>query len=285
MWWKTAVVVLVVLALALLIANLYGAYRWKKSTKGLYAQIEDARVPPPSLSYVPSDLADLPAPVQRYLRTVLKEGQPLISTVRVEHVGTFNMSTSGEQWLSFESEQRVVTMRPGFVWDARIRMAPLMTVRVHDAYVQGDGVLTAKLFGFLTVMKQPPTPELAQGELMRFLAESAWYPTVLLPDQGVTWEAVDDTHARATLTDGNVTVALTFAFDEQGLISSVSAEGRYREVDGEHILTPWQGRFWDYEWRDGMLIPLEGEVTWLLDEGELPYWRGHIQRIEYEYAR
>jgi hypothetical protein len=31
-----------------------------------------------------------------------------------------------------------------------------------------------------------------------------------------------------------------------------------------------------------MLIPLEGEVAWLLPEGAKPYWRGVIARIEYE---
>jgi len=163
-------------------------------------------------------------------------------------------------------------------------MAPAMTVHVHDAYVAGEGVLTAKLFGLLTVMKQSSTPELAQGELMRFFAEAAWYPTALLPSQGVVWEAIDDTQARATLTDGITTVELVFQFDAEGLISSVRSGERYREVDGALVATTWQGRFWNYELRDGMLIPLDGEVAWLLPEGPKPYWRGRIQRIEYEYA-
>ena len=171
------------------------------------------------------------------------------------------------------------------VADARIRMTPAVTVHVHDAYVAGEGLLTAKLFGLLTVMKQSGTPELAHGELIRFFAEAAWYPTALLPSQGVVWEAIDDTQASATLNDGITTVKLVFQFDAQGLISSVRSEGRTREVDGGQVVTPWQGRLWDYELRDGMLIPLEGEVAWLLQEGLKPYWRGRIQRIEYEYAQ
>ena len=120
---------------------------------------------------------------------------------------------------------------------------------------------------------------------MRFFAEGAWYPTALLPSQGVVWTAIDDTHAGATLSDGTTTVKLVFQFDTQGLISSVRSNGRYRAVDGVLAATPWQGRFWDYELRDGMLIPLEGEVAWLLQEGPKPYWRGRIQRIRYEYAQ
>ena len=284
MWWKVIVVALVVLAFVITAAILYGTKRWQLDTRGLHTRIGAARVPITRKSYDPRELEGLPAPVQRYFQAVLKEGQPLIAAVSVEHTGTFNMSETGEQWKPFRSTQRVITQRPGFVWDARIRMAPGMTVHVYDAYVAGEGVLTAKLFGLLTVMKQSSTPELAQGELMRFFAEAAWYPTALLPSQDVVWEAIDDTQARATLTDGTTTAELVFQFDDQGLISSVRSDGRYREVDGALVATPWQGRLWNYELRDGKLIPLDGEVTWLLPEGPKPYWRGRIQRIEYEYA-
>jgi hypothetical protein len=34
-----------------------------------------------------------------------------------------------------------------------------------------------------------------------------------------------------------------------------------------------------------MQVPLEGEVAWLLPEGAKPYWRGHIIKLSYEFAR
>lgn len=282
MWWKVIAIVLVVLVFVLAMAILAGAYRWRSDTSELHTRMEAARVPIAPTAYDPRELEGLPAPVQRYFRTVLKEGQPLVEAISIEHTGTFNMGETKEQWKPFSSTQSVVIQRPGFIWDARIRMAPGMTAHVHDAYIAGDGILTAKLFGLLTVMKQPSTPELAHGELMRFFAEAAWYPTALLPSQGVTWEAIDDSQASATLTDGTVTVKLVFQFDAEGLISSVRSDGRYRAVDGVQVAAPWQGRFWGYETQDGMLVPLDGEVEWLLANGPKPYWRGRIQRIQYE---
>lgn len=284
MWLKVIVFAIIVLVFVITVAILFGANRWQSYTRKLHTKMEAVRLPISPESYSPRECDGLPSPVQRYFRAVLKEGQPLAAAVRLEHTGTFNMSETGEQWKPFNSTQHIVTQRPGFVWDARIRMMPLLNVFIHDAYIAGEGVLTAKLFGFLTVMEQPGTPELAQGELMRFFAEAAWYPTALLPSQGVIWEAIDDTQAIATLSDGSTTVRLVFQFDARGLISSVRSDGRYREVDGMLVATPWQGRFWDYELRDNMLIPLEGSVEWLLPEGPKPYWRGHIQQIEYEYA-
>lgn len=285
MRWKVISIAIIVLAgVAIAVAIRYGAKRWQAKTKELQTEMEAVRLPIAPASYDSGELENLPQPVQRYFRTVLKEGQPLVAAVSLAHTGTFNMSETGEQWKPFASTQRVITRRPGFVWDARIQMAPALPVFVYDAYIAGEGMLTAKPFGLLTVMEQPSTPELAQGELMRFLAEGTWYPTALLPSQGVVWEAIDDTQASVTLTDGPTTAKLVFQFEAQGLIRTVRSEGRYRDVDGVPVATPWEGRFWDYAWRGGMLIPLEGEVAWLLQDGPKPYWRGRIQRIEYEYA-
>src|SRR6202008_2673629 len=100
------------------------------------------------------------------------------------------------------SDQRVITQCPGFDWNARIVVAPGFTVYVHDAYVGREGILDAKLLGLVTLAESRGTPEIARAELMRFLAEAAWYPTALLPSQGVQWEAVDDCSARASLVDG-----------------------------------------------------------------------------------
>ena len=143
------------------------------------------------------ELERLPAPVQRYLRAVLEDGQPIVAAVSVEHTGTFDLGKKAEQWKPFTSTQRVITRRPGFDWDARVAMVPGLAVRVHDAYVAGEGILHAALLGLVPLVNLRGTGEVAQGELMRFFAEAAWYPTALLPSQGVRWEAVDDRAARA----------------------------------------------------------------------------------------
>lgn len=282
---KIVLLSLVALGAICSLAVLYGVWHWQTATRALHARLEAARLSILPTRYDLRELAGLPAPVQRYFRAVLKDGQPLVAAVEVEHAGTFNMSESGEQWRPFTSSQRVVTRRPGFVWDGRVSMMPGLTVRVHDAYVAGEGILHATLFGLVTLVNLRGTPEVAQGELMRYFAEAAWYPTALLPSQGVRWEAVDDGSAKATLKDGDTSLTLLFRFNDAGFIDSVRAEARGRSVDGAVVPTPWEGRWWSYEMRDGMRVPLEGEVAWLLPEGPRPYWRGRITRLVYEFAQ
>lgn len=283
--WKTVLLILLGLAVILAGALLYGSRRWQSATKAMHERLEAARLPIDPKTYSASELEGLPAPVQRYFRAVLQEGQPIIAAVNVQHTGTFNMDETADRWVPFTSSQRVVTRRPGFDWDARMPMMPGLPVRVHDAYIAGEGILHASLFGLVSVMDMRGTPEVAQGELMRFFAESSWYPTALLPSQGIQWQAVDDTSATATLRDGDLELTMLFLFDENDLIEAVRAEARGRTVGKEIIPTPWEGRFSHYERRDGMLIPLEGEVAWLLPEGPKPYWRGRIANIQYEFAQ
>lgn len=282
MWLKMTLFLILGLVVVIAAALAFGASRWQSATEEMHAKLEAVHLPNNSPTYNANELDDLPAPVQRYFRAVLSDDQPMVSRVSVAHTGTFNMSESGEQWKPFTSTQHVTTRPPGFVWNGRITMMPGLPVRVHDAYVAGEGILRASLFGLITLADMRGTPAMDQGELMRYLAEAAWYPTALLPSQGVQWEAVDDTSARATLQDGDTRVSLFFLFDEVGLIESVRAEARGRTVAGKVIATPWEGRWSHYALRDGMRIPIEGEVAWLLPEGRKPYWRGRITEISFE---
>ena len=36
--------------------------------------------------------------------------------------------------------------------------------------------------------------------------------------------------------------------------------------------------------RDGMRVPLEGEVAWITPAGRKPYWRGTLDSTRYEFA-
>jgi hypothetical protein len=96
---------------------------------------------------------------------------------------------------------------------------------------------------------------------------------------------VDAVSARATLTDGPVSLTLTFHFDADGTMRSVRAEARGRTVGGRIVMTPWEGRWSDVQLRDGMRVPMAGEVAWLTPQGRKPYWRGTITSMQYAFAR
>jgi hypothetical protein len=284
-WINGLVLALVAIAAVMVALVAYGTVRWANSTKLLVLRLEGARMPAITSRYDAHELDSLPAPVERYFRAVLTDGQPIVSAVTVEHTGTFNLKQPGEQWKPFTSRQRVVTRRPGFVWNARIAMVPGLNVFVHDAYVGGEGILNPAILGLLSLADPVEAGVLAQGEFVRFFAETAWYPTALLPSQGVHWEAVDDQSAKATFADGKVSVTMLVNFTGADLIESVRVAARAAMVGKAVVMTPWEGRMSNYQMRNGMLIPLTCEAAWLRPEGRAPYWRGTISSLTYEFYK
>ena len=284
-WINGLVLALVAIATVMVALVAYGTVRWADSTKLLVLRLEGARMPAITSRYDAHELDSLPAPVERYFRAVLTDGQPIVSAVTVEHTGTFNLKQPGEQWKPFTSRQRVVTRRPGFVWNARIAVVPGLNVFVHDAYVDGEGILNPAILGLLSLADPVEAGVLAQGEFVRFFAETAWYPTALLPSQGVHWDAVDDRSAKATLADGKVSVTMLVKFNGADLIESVRVAARAAMVGKAVVMTPWEGRMSNYQMRDGMLIPLACEAAWLRPEGRAPYWRGTISSLNYEFYK
>jgi len=285
--WTASGIGLVVAAGIGLVA--FGSARWQAATRTQMALLEAARVPTPAGRYDAREIDGLPAPVQRYFRAVLKDGQPLIAAATFGFVGTFNMSAQSPgsgQWKPFTSTQRAVVHHPGFLWNGRVEMLPGVTAHVHDSYIAGDGRLHAALLGLVTVADVQGGHEAARGELMRYFAEMVWYPTALLPSQGVRWEAVDERSANATLVDGPITLSLLFGFDEAGLITSMHADARGVSVgrDGVTVMAPWECRASHYGLRDGMMVPTRGEAAWMRPEGRKPDFIGKLTSLIYEFA-
>jgi len=286
LWLGIILGALVVIAIGL---RAVGASRWARMIRTHATQIESGsvdargRLPSPA-RFDPRELEGLPAPVQRYFRAVLEDGQPIISAATLEMTGTMNMSATSEQWKPFTSRQQVVTRKPGFLWDAEVAMFPGLPAHVEDSYITGHGRLIAKVFGLFTVADSQGTGEIARGEFMRYFAESPWYPTALLPSQGVRWQAVDDACANATLVDGPITLTLLFRFNDAGLIASVRAESRGAGVgkDGVMVMLPWDCALSDYQPQGGMLIPMTGEAAWVRPEGRKVYFVGRVKKLSYE---
>jgi hypothetical protein len=217
-----------------------------------------------------AEVRELPAPVVRYFAFALSPGQPIPAGARLLQHGTFAMRPN--EWSSFSAVEEFVVGPPGFVWDARISMKPFGSVRVRDRYRDADGSMLAKFAALVPVVDQRGTPEMAMASLQRYLAEAPWLPTALLPSAGVVWSAIDDSTARASLVDRGVSAAIDVHFAPTGEIVRVTAM-RYRDVDGHPVLTAWEGRAFDYQRVNGMMVPLRNEVGWHLPDGWTPYWR------------
>lgn len=265
-------------AAALAAAPLVGAARWQRTSNRLRAALGESTA---GAVFTPEHLAGLPAPVVRYFRRVLAPGQPIARRIDFDQLGRFRIGTSPDSWKPMRATQSVSTQPRGFVWDARISVAPLLPVYVRDSYLGGRGGMRGEVIALFPTVTASGLPELDAGALHRYLAEAVWYPTALLPQEGVEWQGIDDLHATATLTDGCTTVSVQFTFSHSGEIVAFSVPERFREVNGRYEPTPWCGHCGNYQQHGGMWIPVDCEVEWQLPSGPLPYWRARTSNVRY----
>jgi hypothetical protein len=231
-----------------------------------------------------NQLTDLPAPVARYFARVLQKEQPIIQLARFRQVGTLRSDAMNDRWLKFEASQIVAPSAIGFLWNARVAVAPLIHVRVRDALVAGYGSGQVSLISAFTVAAAGGNLAMNSGALHRYLAEAVWYPTALLPSAQLRWSAIDDNTALATLTDNGVTVSLEFRFNTTGEVACIYTPARWGTFDGGYKQLPWQGHFRNYINRAGIVVPSEGEVGWYLEGKWRSVWKGTIMEATYELA-
>ncbi len=134
-------------------------------------------------------IRNLPSPVQKYFNYALTENQPYVNSLRLKHCGMFRLSPE-KDWMEIRDEQHFTVNPPGFVWIGKTNK-----FKARDSYVEGKGNLSVYLFGFLRIVKSEGET-IDQAELLRWLGESLWMPTNLLPDENKQWTAIDDNSAK-----------------------------------------------------------------------------------------
>ena len=228
-----------------------------------------------SLAIGDEALGDLPPPVARYLRLALPS-RKAIQEVRITQSGTLRTDATTERWMAFEAEHLAVPPATGFLWNARVQVAPLLHVRVRDALIDGIGSGQVSLMSVLPLSAATGSLEMNSGSLHRYLAEAVWYPSALLPSSRLQWTPIDATHALATLSNDGVSVSLEFRFSDSGEVTGIYTPARWGTFGGGYKQLPWEGHFRDYRERDGVMVPTHGEVGWYIEDEWRAVWKGTV---------
>ena len=264
--WLLAAAALAAPVLGILAGRAVAARRLRRDVQRLFAAANA-----PARTYHEAQLAGLPAPVQRYFRHVLPEGQPYLRGLRLRHGGQFKTDLK-KDWLAIEGEQYITANPPGFIWEGSTRWFV-----ARDAYEAGRGSLRVRLLGAVPILNGHG-PHYDAGELLRWLAESTWLPTALLPGAGIAWTAVDEHSARLTFTHGDQSATCLVRFNERAEIAACEATRYFDETTQR----PWVCRYAQYRRWHGVLIPTVGEAAWVVDGQEQPYARFVVRKLEYE---
>jgi len=219
-----------------------------------------------------TELQRLPEPVQKYLRVTNSVGKEKIKTVRLKQQGLFRAKRN-QKWKALKAEQYFNVDSVEFYWKGKVSI-----VTATDRFIDGKGNMIVKLLGFIK-LADARGPEVDQGEILRFLAEHVWFPSAFLNDY-ITWEAIDENTARATITNRGLSASATFHFNEKGEIIKVTAK-RYMESNGKYSLEDWEILILEYKKFNDITIPSKCHVIWKLKDGDFCWYKFEIANIEY----
>jgi hypothetical protein len=224
-----------------------------------------------------SDLQGLPSPVQKWMTAAGVIGKERIQSVRMKQQG-FMRTKINQPWMPFSAQQYVVVEEPGFIWSVKAQAAPFMSIVGRDMYCKGQGNMLIKLLGLVTVANASGK-EVNQGSMLRYMAETMWYPSAALSSY-IQWETIDDNSARATMRYKGVEASGIFHFNDRGEPVNFTAR-RYRETDGSYELSTWSADVADYKEFKGIRIPSTGTITWKLPAGDFTWYRLEVVDAEF----
>jgi hypothetical protein len=261
------IIPIAVVAIILIIGKINLSIKFGKEVKELFAQSKNVS----GLFFHKAQLDDLPEPVQRYFKHILKEGQPYISYARIKHDGQFKTDLE-KGWIDIKGEQYATTEKPGFIWKGTTSMFV-----ARDMYISGKGRLIATLFSVYNVV-DAKGEKYNEGELLRWLGESVLYPTNFLPNERLQWFPIDSKTAKLTFNYKGLSLFFKITFNEIGEITEMETK-RYM---GDKDLETWVIKATNYKELNNVLIPTAFDVIWRLDKGDFSYAKFNVTQVEYD---
>ncbi|HEY3776323.1 MAG TPA: DUF6544 family protein [Solirubrobacteraceae bacterium] len=178
----------------------------------------------------------LPEPVRRYVQRAIPAGPGAAQSVRVTQTGEMILKP-GARPRPFTAFEDLATRHVSFTWTARFAMLGPLGLRVTDRYDGRDGTLEVRALGI--PLQRRHGPNLAQGEICRYLAEIAWVPHAILTNRQLEWRQLDERTVEVATHSAEKRVAVQVIFNEAGEITQTVAERPRAEAGNE--LTTWVG--------------------------------------------
>ncbi len=227
-------------------------------------------------------IAGLPPVVQKWLVHSDIVGKEITHTVHLRQKGEMRSKPEGG-WMPFEAEQYFTVDKPGFLWKANVRTAAFVQISARDKYEDGSGHMLIKLLALFPIADSKGK-EIDQGSLLRYLAETAWFPSAALSSY-ITWEQIDSATAKATMSYGGITASGIFTFEAGGDVTSFQAQRYYDRKEGPTLET-WLIAMNKDGYREfaGVRIPAKSEVTWKLRSGDFTWLKVEITDLMYNPA-
>jgi len=225
------------------------------------------------------DIAGLPAPVQKYFTYCGYIGTPKMSYIKIDYQDVDFYFYKDKPAIKIDYTQYNFADSPdriAFI-DSSMYGIPFQGL---DIFQDGSGSMKGVLAKLVTLFDQ--TGEVMdQSSLVTFLSEVLFIPNAAVQDY-ITWEAVDDLHAKATICCYGSSACGIFTFNENGEMLSFDTDDRFAvATDGSSENIKWSVACSGYKEVNGVKKPTDFQAIWHYADGDLVYFSGSGTVTEY----
>lgn len=230
--------------------------------------------------FTKEDIKDLPAPVQRYFEYCGYIGQPKMSYMKITFKN-IDFKQSENRTLKIDYTQYNFVNKPqrlAYI-DSSLFGIPFEGL---DSYEDGTGSMKGVVGKIINLFNQRGE-NMDKASLVTFLSEALALPSAALQDY-IHWEAIDDTHAKATISYYGISSSGIFTFDKNGLMKSFRTKDRIStDTDGSTREAEWSAVILDYENVNGLRKPKVLQGVWHFPEGDCIYFNENKAPAVTEY--
>jgi hypothetical protein len=217
------------------------------------------------------DIAGLPAPVQKYYRYCGYIGTAKMSYITITYYDVDFIFDKNKplkidyvQYNFAEEPDRIAYI------DSSMYGIPFEGL---DSYVDGAGSMKGVIAKLFTLFHQTGKT-MDKSSLVTFLSENLFIPSAALQDY-IVWEAIDGSHAKATISYYGISAGGVFTFNDQGeMLSFITGDREASSTDGTSEKVKWSVVCGDYEEINGIKKPTLFQAVWHYNDGDLVYFKG-----------
>lgn len=225
-----------------------------------------------------NDIKELPEPVKNWLRNSGAVGKPFINSGKVAQIAEMKMKPEQAKWMTASAIQYTTINNPAFIWSVDVKMNSLLNFQGRDKFENGKGEMVIRMNSLINVVNEKGE-KIDEGTIQRYLGEMVWFPSLAISPY-ITWEQINDTTAKATMTYKENKGSGTFYFNASSDITKYSAL-RFNGNDVNAKRHPWIMNISEYKIFEGIKVPAKMTATWKLDEGDWTWLKLEVTDIKY----
>lgn len=230
--------------------------------------------------FTEKDISNLPEPVQRYFRYCGYIGKEKMTNAKfVWEDVNFKMSPD-KPWFKIKYEQYNFVSEPSRFAYIYSKMFGVIPFEGRDKFLDGQGNMLGRLAKRITLFDVKGA-EINISAAVVYLSESLIAPACAL-QKFISWETIDQNHAKASLEYNGAKAEGIFTFDDNGKFTKFETDERYMDTgNGKSEKNKWTASVDSYIEKDNIKIPSKMKAIWNLPGGDYEYFDGTVTDIVY----